>query len=117
MKDSFVYGEFDSVYGQDTIYILTLPRMIWRKTKFLNDVRRKQMVCVWAGFNDQAIFVGGIDPDQNKNDAQNWNGTLDPWEQGLGVFSMTDLRMKDRYDPDAPPYAAPPIIKALYDNG
>ena len=41
-------------------------------------------------------------------------GTVDPWPQGLGVFDITDLEWKDRYDASAGPYQTPEMVKQYY---
>ena len=38
----------------------------------------------------------------------------DPWLQGLGVFDLTAMEWKDRYDPAAAPYVTPDAVKAFY---
>jgi hypothetical protein len=90
---------------------------VWHKTSFENWPRRKQMVSTAIKNNNQAIFIGGIDPDQDHKSAQNWRASMDEWAQGIAVFDMNKLELKDNYDADAPPYAAPDLVKATYENG
>jgi hypothetical protein len=39
-------------------------------------------------------------------------GSPDPWEQGLGIFDLTELAWKSSYDPNAAPYTTPVAVKA-----
>lgn len=45
-----------------------------------------------------------------------WNGTADPWTQGIGVFDMTNLVWRDSYNASARPYTVPTIVKQYYDK-
>ena len=38
----------------------------------------------------------------------------DPWPLGLGVFDMTNLVFQDHYDPNAPNYTTPQVLKNYY---
>jgi hypothetical protein len=69
--------------------------------------------------NNQAIFIGGFDPDQayDAKKQQDWFQTKDEWPQGIGVFDMTKSEMKNKFSADAPPYTAPDIVRETYDNG
>ena len=61
------------------------------------------------------ILVGGFVTDTSTS-ANSSGG--DPWPLGLGVFDMTNLVFQDHYDPNAPNYTTPQIIKDYYqDNG
>lgn len=73
------------------------------------------MECVAVNKNNQAIFVGGLDPDQIEQNP--WNGTIDEWDNNIGVFDMHELRMKGQYDADAPAYSSPEIVSTRYKQG
>lgn len=75
------------------------------------------MVATAIKNNNQAIFIGGIDPDQHPTIQQDWNASMDEWAQGIAVFDMNKLELRDSYDADASPYAAPNLVQATYENG
>ena len=63
------------------------------------------------------VVIGGLDPTEARYGLQEaFNGSADPWAQGLGVFDMTSLQWKATYEADADPYVPAEIIKQ-YHNG
>jgi hypothetical protein len=110
MMKRFAYGHFNQSSESDTIYILSLPAFRWTKTSFTNYPRRVGMQCQSAG-NNQAICTGGANPES----VPLWNST-DEWSQGLGVLDTTNLVLKDSYDASASPYAAPELVRRIYEN-
>ena len=61
------------------------------------------------------IVVGGLDPsDVPAGDpllVEAFNGTVDPWNQTIGVFGMTSLKWKDGFTSAVVPYTSPDVIK------
>ena len=58
------------------------------------------------------IVIGGLDPTEAEVDlSQAFNGTAGPWAQGLGVFDMTSLQWKSRYEANAATYVPADIVK------
>jgi hypothetical protein len=68
------------------------------------------MKCTSAN-NNQAICSGGLNPESS-----NPYYMKDEWPLSLGVIDMTRLKMQTGYDDDALPYAAPDIVRKVYDN-
>ena len=58
------------------------------------------------------IIIGGF-----RNDGTD-SGAGDDWPLGLGVFDLSEMVFKDRYDADASVYTSPEIVKRWYaENG
>lgn len=38
----------------------------------------------------------------------------DPWKQGIGIYDLNELKWSDSFDPGAPKYVTPDVIKAYY---
>lgn len=98
------------------MYILSVPAFEWFKANYTSISPRAGHTCHPAG-NNQMILIGGSSPIQFKdNTMEAWNGTADPWAQGIGVFDMTNLVWRDSYNANAQPYTVPKIIKQYYDK-
>lgn len=52
------------------------------------------------------IVVGGVTANFADDNLQK-----DPWNQGLGVFDLTNLEWQSSYNPSADPYRTPGIVK------
>ena len=39
---------------------------------------------------------------------------VSPWDQGLGVFDLSDLAWKDAFNASAAPYVTPQVVKSYY---
>ena len=87
------------------VSILSLPSFSWHKTSLSPTESRAKHSCNLAG-KRQMIVVGGTTANVGNN-----NLPKDPWNQGLGVFDLTDLTWKDSYDPSADTYQTPNIVK------
>lgn len=63
------------------------------------------------------ISVGGkviiADEYENRNDLP-YVSSVDPWEQGIGVFDLVEMAWKAGYDPAAGPYTTPQMVKDYY---
>jgi hypothetical protein len=62
--------------------------------------------------NSQAVCIGGTNPEDISNP---WD-SVDEWNQGVGVFDMKELVLKDRYEANAPPYTASEIVRRVYND-
>ncbi|KAH8664155.1 hypothetical protein BX600DRAFT_436717 [Xylariales sp. PMI_506] len=113
----FIYGGISSdVYATlDDIYVLSLPGFVLFQSPVSGTPRQNQAcVNIPRRNSNQMLVVGGTD------------GILgypksyvdpDPWSQGLGIFNMTAMSWAAGYDPDAPDYDSPQIVKDWYDQG
>jgi hypothetical protein len=106
--DSFLYGGENPKTGTSgMIHILSLPAFRWFKAD-VTSPGRIHHACAVAG-NRQMISTGGIGSEWD------WE-EQDPWRHSLGVFDMTDLEWKDRFDPDADDYQTPKMIRDWYEE-
>lgn len=97
----------------DAVYILSLPAFVWFKADYSPQYPRYRHTCEVVG-KRQMLSIGGHPFVDNNLGIY----TRDPFAQGLGIFDMTDLQWKSRYDADAEDYKTPPVIKDWYrDNG
>lgn len=97
--------------------MLSLPSFKWFASDVISLPRRTQQTCIVTK-NRQMIMVGGLDPDQPSKtyDPQNWDASVDPWTQGIGVFDMSSLKYKDRYHANTSSYVSPDVIQRYYYN-
>jgi hypothetical protein len=59
------------------------------------------------------VVVGGVSVRTDAlDDFTALGGSPDPWEQGLGIFDLTQLAWKSSYDANAAPYTTPSAVKA-----
>jgi hypothetical protein len=63
-----------------------------------------------SSHNIQAVCIGGTNPEDISNP---WD-SVDEWKQGIGVFDMKNLVLKDRYEANAPPYIASELVRRAY---
>lgn len=105
-SNSFVYGGENPKTGTSgMIHILSLPAFRWFKTD-VSSPGRIHHSCTVAG-NRQMISTGGVGSEWDWKDQ-------DPWRHSIGVFDMTDLEWKDRFDSDAEGYQTPQMIRDWY---
>ena len=88
----------------DQIYILSLPSFTWFKADYPPRAGRIHHTC--HAVNNQLVAIGGLDPLASGD----YNGTADPWPQGLGIFDMNALVWKDSFNGTAPKYTPPDIV-------
>ncbi|KAK4446547.1 hypothetical protein QBC34DRAFT_149052 [Podospora aff. communis PSN243] len=109
----FMYGGIttDSYKSTDEVYVLSLPGFVFFKVTAPGfSTKRADHTCVFTG-RRQLLSVGGIDTDVKFPD--NFLDP-DPWANGLGVFDLTDLIWRDRYDAEAAPYQSPAVVREWY---
>ena len=94
----------------DQIYILSLPSFTWFQAEYPPLAGRIHHTC--HAVNNQLVAIGGLDPMASGD----YNGTADPWPQGLGVFDMNALAWKDSFSAKAPAYTPPDFITQYIKN-
>ena len=62
------------------------------------------------------VVVGGMDFTADGDNDNSWE-TTDKLIRGLGVFSVNELKWKDRYDPKAADYDTPEMVAGWYKDG
>lgn len=55
------------------------------------------------------ISVGGLGPKGGFK-------PVDEWYAGIGIFDLSALEWKDRYEANAEDYDSPSLVKAFYDS-
>ncbi|KAK3313218.1 hypothetical protein B0H66DRAFT_569792 [Apodospora peruviana] len=107
----FMYGgaEVENRESSDEVYVLSLPGFVFFQGPGSN-ARRSGLSCALVG-RRQMLSVGGCDgylpyPDSLLDP--------DPWKNGLGVFDLSDMAWRDRYDADAAAYESPAVVRDWY---
>ncbi|KAK4239500.1 hypothetical protein C8A03DRAFT_14122 [Achaetomium macrosporum] len=88
-------------------YVLSLPGFVWTKTADSPGGSRAWQSCVSVG-KRQMLSIGGWTGD--------W-GYKDPFQQGLVLFDMTEMRWKDSFDATVTTYERNDGLKTWYTNG
>jgi hypothetical protein len=60
----------------------------------------------------QMIVTGGLNPAAANQSELIYS--RDIWTQGIGVFDLTAMQWKDKYDVNAAPYKTPDAVKSWY---
>jgi len=110
---SFMYGGIttDTYKSSDEIHVLSLPGFVFFKVDAPGlSTKRADHACVLVG-RRQMLSVGGINIDLSF--PKNFEDP-DPWGNGLGVFDLTELAWKDRYDAEAAAYQSPAAVTEWY---
>ena len=127
-----MYGGYDAMgtdaVAYDDIHILTLPAFHWIRVPYDARNPRGGHTCNAAG-GAQILVVGGSDPSvttevssvpANQNLAPWWQqdqmtlSTPDTWTKGIGVFDMTNMTWKDRYEANPAPYRQSDLVSQYY---
>jgi hypothetical protein len=114
---SFVYGGRNELLDTafDDIHVLSLPGFVWRKADYESSSPRDSHACVVAGDGKrQMISFGGVD--YRLKGSEYWQDQ-DRFPQGLGVFDLTEMKWKTRYDAGAATYEAPEAVQSWYADG
>lgn len=110
-----MYGgmvEQDASLRFDDVWVLSLPSFEWHQAGHTPVLGRKDHSCTMAG-QRQMVIVGGLNP--NASDPPN---VTDIWPLGLGVFDLSEMVFKDRFDAGASAYTSPEVVRSWYaDNG
>ncbi|OAL18112.1 hypothetical protein AYO22_10977 [Fonsecaea multimorphosa] len=103
---------YDQAHTNDTdylnVYTLSIPAFRWFKSSASDQVRRADHSCQLIG-NKQMLVIGGIQPGNPLGIA-----AIDPWPNGLGIFDMSNFTWAHGYDPHAPPYEQPEVVRDYY---
>lgn len=111
-------GDVDTTVDLSAIHVVSVPSFTWRKVASPTYGRFFHSCNV--GGNRQMIIVGGVVFDRSTSpDAFSVvGGRADPWDNGFGVFDMTELEWKSEFDPSAGPYVTAESIKQdIQQNG
>ena len=122
MVTSFIHGGVvNNALGPsnaeaDEIYILSLPSFQWFQVDYPSLHPRAGHICITTE-TSQLVLIGGLDPTEAQYLLESaFNGSPDPWAQGLGVFDMSSLQWKASYEAGARAYTPPDIIKQYYNR-
>ena len=96
------------------VWVLSLPSFHWTKQDATPTLGRFQHSCNVVG--RQMISVGGvvIESDTTPDAFLVVGGVADPWDNGFGVFDLTDMEWKPLFDPNAGDYVTPDVVKSYY---
>ena len=95
----------------DEIFVLSLPGFVWIKANYTATNPRINHACNVVA-NRQMIVTGGLNPaSSNQSELVQ---RRDVWSQGIGVFDLSTMQWKDRYDANAEPYTTPNVVKDCY---
>ncbi|KAF2137450.1 uncharacterized protein K452DRAFT_312275 [Aplosporella prunicola CBS 121167] len=107
----FIFGGWLRAAGElyNDSYVLSLPAFHWFKGP-TNTPPRKGHTCHAVG-GGQVIVIGGYN--RVVNDTLVWE-EQDPWDHELGIFDLTAMEWKDRYNATAAAYESPKEVKSWY---
>lgn len=100
------YSDSSSSLDYADVWVLSIPSFQWHKAGQPNKSREGHS-CNVAGHR-QMVIIGGLRSD-GLNEAEG-----DIWPLGLGVFDLSEMVFKGRYDADAPVYTSPEVVKRWY---
>lgn len=114
----FMYGgrnpdeDVEKTVNLGALWVLSLPAFHWERQSDPVRVGRFYHSCQVAGnSNRQMISAGGIVAMDQVDQDDLLLGSADPWDQGIGVFDMSQMEWKDSFDHTAASYVTPSIIK------
>ncbi|KAI1122143.1 hypothetical protein F5Y10DRAFT_81448 [Nemania abortiva] len=112
----FLYGGVSDQLRDTSpeVYVLSLPGFVFFKGPEDAPPRSDHQCAIVGEGQRQMLSMGGVDDENRTFTAPT---TADPWTYGIGILDMTELKWTDSYDPDAPAYDSPAIVKAWYDGG
>ncbi|PGH04545.1 hypothetical protein AJ79_07071 [Helicocarpus griseus UAMH5409] len=99
----------DDYLNLGQIHVLTLPTFKWTTIPSSNAPPRESHNCQIIG-GRQMLVTGGSIVTRRRLDAVQ----KDPWANGLGLFDLTDLKWKNRYDSEGAPYQRSQFVKGYY---
>ncbi|MCJ1387287.1 hypothetical protein MMC18_000128 [Xylographa bjoerkii] len=94
----------------DEIYVLSLPSFNWFKADYPAVANRNSHTCHVVGAGQrQLLSIGGSNFAVTNSNLS--TSHKDIFAQGLGVFDLTDMVWLSSYDPNAPSYQTPQMVK------
>ncbi|KAK5633406.1 hypothetical protein RRF57_009120 [Xylaria bambusicola] len=112
----FIYGGVSDQLRDTSaeVYVLSLPSFHFFKGPKDAPPRSDHQCAVVGKGKRQMLSMGGVDGENRTFTAPT---TADPWTYGIGILDMTEFVWKDSYDPDAPGYDSPAVVKQWYNDG
>ncbi|KAK7966895.1 uncharacterized protein PG986_001172 [Apiospora aurea] len=113
----FMYGGYDAAANKSMtdVYVLSIPGFVWFKTDIDIGAPRVGQACALMGKNSrQMAVVGGANSDLQYYPMFR---DPDPWTNGINVLDLSELRWRSQYDPAAPAYEPPAMVKDWYNAG
>lgn len=109
-----INGDVTKTFNNGIVHVLSLPSFNWQKQAAPPEVGRCMHTCNVVG-NRQMLSVGGVCffADTTSDAFLTIGGVVDPWDQGFGIFDMTEMEWKSSYDASAGPYTTPDSVKAF----
>ena len=94
----------------DEVYVLSLPSFNWFKANYPATANRNSHTCHVVGAGQrQMLSIGGANfAVANSNLSTSHR---DIFDRGLGVFDLSEMTWLSFYDPNAPSYQTPQIVK------
>jgi Kelch motif len=93
----------------DEVFVLSLPGFVWAKADYTARTPRVNRACSVAA-KRQMIVTGGLNPAAANQSELIYS--RDVWTQGIGVFDLTAMQWKDKYDVNIAPYKTPDAVKS-----
>lgn len=94
----------------DEIYVLSLPSFNWFKASYPATANRNSHTCHVVGAGErQMLSIGGANFAVTSSNISTTH--QDICARGLGVFDLTEMAWQSSYDPNAPSYQTPQIVK------
>lgn len=113
-------NDIHNTISMNTVYVLSLPSFHWTKTSSTAEYGRYGHKCNIIG-NRQIVVTGGlvVDVASAEDRSRNYGWAMpDPWQNGIGVFDISELQWRDSYDADAASYVTPKLITGyINDHG
>jgi hypothetical protein len=109
----FVYGGYNEITILRDVFVLSLPAFRWFRAPVEGTQRHIHKCIAAAPDARQMLVVGGIGPTFNS-----WTDVpTDEWAQGLGVFDMSALAWRQKFETGLERYAPAKVVQDFYDGG
>ncbi|KAI1739452.1 hypothetical protein F4680DRAFT_136657 [Xylaria scruposa] len=112
----FLYGGVSDQLRDTSpqVYVLSLPGFVFFEGPTDAPPRSDHQCAIVGKGQRQMLSMGGVDGENRTFTAPT---TADPWPYGIGILDMTELKWTDSYDPNAPAYDSPDVVKQWYAAG
>ncbi|KAI0477950.1 hypothetical protein F4859DRAFT_42674 [Xylaria cf. heliscus] len=112
----FLYGGVSDQLRDTSpeVYVLSLPGFVFFKGPTDAPPRSDHQCAIVGSGKRQMLSMGGVDGENRTFTAPT---TADPWPYGIGILDLTQLTWTNSYNPDAPAYDSPTVVKEWYDAG